>query len=62
MIGAHVADMDAFGKQVLQHLLQRRQRQQLGHQVFHQLRRFLVQVVEQLLQFAAAQQLGRVQS
>ena len=57
---AHVADVHALGQQVLQHLLQGRQRQHLRHQVFHQPRRILAQVVEQRLHFRAAQQFGSV--
>src|SRR5258705_724016 len=58
--GAHVADMHAFFEQVLQHLLQGRHWQQLGHDVFDELGRFARQMVEQLLQFVPAEQIGSV--
>jgi hypothetical protein len=43
---AHVANIDALFQQVLQHTLQRMQRQQLGYQILDQLGRFLGNVIE----------------
>ena len=56
----HVANMHALFEQILQDLLYGRERQELGSQIFHQLRRIFRQPVQQLLHFHAAEQFRRV--
>ena len=57
---AHVADVHAFLEQQLQHLLQRGDADHLRDDVFHELRRQLGHVLDELLRLDAAEQLGGV--
>ncbi|AHG33440.1 hypothetical protein BBQ_3538 [Burkholderia pseudomallei MSHR511] len=57
---AHVADRHAFVEQVLQHFLQRRERDRLRHQILDERRRVLAGPLDERLHFLPAEQLGRV--
>lgn len=56
--GLHVADVYPLDQQVLQHLLQGGQGQQLRHQILDQFWCGLAHVLDQCLQFLATQQFG----
>ena len=58
--GAHVTNRHRFVQQVLQGARHHAQRQLARHQVFDQLRRLGGQLVEQLLHFVVAEQIGCV--
>ena len=57
--GAHIADRHFFCQQVLQHFMQRCQRNNSRHQIFGEFRHFLSHAVKQLLRFLTPKQLRR---
>ena len=58
--GTHITDRHALRQQILQHLMQRRQRHHARHQIFRQLRHLLAHAIQQLLRLLTTKQLAGV--
>ncbi len=57
---ADIADRHSLGEQTLEYAHDAGQRHHAGHQIFHQFRRALGELVEQMLNFFVTEQLVRM--